>query len=139
MTSPRQRLAITLGSICAALALGAFYYFGENRAVDDRARTIAAEKAIWATAAQRGTTYAAIRSGTGNCYLNPVIDPRECEHRILYGDNYDVLWERQRMIEWLELPFDIALAFALGFLSIYLFAAGRYLIRDLWWPWVQGR
>jgi hypothetical protein len=77
----RRRLALTVGIACAILAFGAFFYFGQNREVESRARRIASEKAIWATAEQRGTTYAAMRSNAAGCYLRQVpggIDPRSC-------------------------------------------------------------
>jgi hypothetical protein len=136
----RRRLAISAGIACAVFAFGAFFYFGESREVEARAYRIASEKAIYATAAQRGTTYAAVRSNAGGCYTNPsTIDPRECENRSLYGDNFEPIWQRQRIIDWLELPTDMALAFLAGLLSVYLFVAVLHLVRDRWWPWVQGR
>jgi hypothetical protein len=135
----RRRLALTGGIVCAIFAFGAFFYFGQNREVESRARRIASEKAIWATAEQRGTTYAAVRSSTAGCYIRPVIDPQECEHRSLYGDKYEPIWERQRAIEWLELPTDIALAFLVGLLTVYLGAGALHLVRNRWWPWVHGR
>jgi hypothetical protein len=67
------------------------------------------------------------------------INRQECEQQVLYGNNYDQIWERQRIIEWSELPVDIALAFLAGLLSVYLFAGALHLIRDRWWPWIQGR
>jgi hypothetical protein len=138
----RRRLALSVSVVCAILAFGAFFYFGENREVEARARRIASDKAIWATAEQRGTTYAAVRSNAAGCYLRQVpggIDPQECEHRSLYGDNYDPIWERQRIIEWMELPLDAVLAAIAGFLSVYFAAGVLHLVRDRWWPWVQGR
>jgi hypothetical protein len=135
----RRRLALTAGIVCAIFAFGAFFYFGQNREVESRARRIASEKAIWATAEQRGTSYGAVRSSTAGCYTRPVIDPQECEHKILYGDNYGQIWERQRTIEWMELPLDIALAALAGLLSVYLAAGVLHLVRDRWWPWIQGR
>jgi len=136
----RWRLALTAGLVCTAFAFGAFFYFGQNREVEARAYRTASEKAIFATAEQRGTTYAAVRSNAGGCYTNPSgIDPQECEARSLYGDNFDPIWQRQRIIDWLELPYDIAVAFLVGFLSVYLLDGAVRLIRYRWWPWIQGR
>jgi hypothetical protein len=113
----RRRLALTAGIVCAIFAFGAFFYFGQNREVESRARQIASEKAIWATAEQRGTTYAAVRSSTARCYnLPPVtgvtndtvwkekstleaINTQQCLQHAWYGDNYEQIWERQRTIE----------------------------------------
>jgi hypothetical protein len=39
----------------------------------------------------------------------------------------------------MELPLDIALAALAGFLSVYLGAGAIHLVRDRWWPWIQGR
>jgi hypothetical protein len=134
----RRRLALSAGIVCATLACGAFFYFGENHEVEARAQRIAWNKAIWATAEQRGTTYAAVVSNARGCYLHPGgIDPRECEQRSLYGDNYDPIWQRQRIIEWRELPAYIAVAFLAGLLSVYLTAGALHLVRDRWWPWVK--
>jgi hypothetical protein len=136
----RRRLALSAGIVCATLAFGAFFYFGENREVESRAWRAASEKAIYATAEQRGTTYAAVVSNAGGCYLHPGgIDPRQCAQRSLYGENFDPVLERQRIIEWLVLPTDIAVAFLAGLLSVYLTAGALHLVRDRWWPWVQGR
>lgn len=153
----RLRLALTAGIICAAFALGAFFYFGQNREVEARAGRIASEKAIFATAEQRKTTYAEVQSSASRCYsLPPVagvtndtiwkeksaleaINIQQCVQQALYGGNYEELWNRQRIIEWMELPTEIALAFLAGFLTIYLFAIAVHLVRDRWWPWVQGK
>jgi hypothetical protein len=135
----RWRLALTVGVACSVLASAAFFYSGENHELEARAYRTAEDKAIFATAAQRGTTYAAVRASTGNCYSHPTIDQRECENRILYGDNFDGIWRTERLKNWLELPFDIAAAFFGGLLSVYAFFWCVYLIRDRWWPWVQGR
>jgi hypothetical protein len=67
----QRRMALTAGIVCAVFAFGAFFYFGQNREVESRARRIASDKAIWATAEQRGTTYAAVRSNAAGCYLRP--------------------------------------------------------------------
>jgi hypothetical protein len=81
----RRRLALSAGIVCATLAFGAFFYSGENHEVESRATS---EKAIYATAEQRGTTYAAVISNAGGCCLHPGgIEPRECEQRSLYGKN----------------------------------------------------
>lgn len=136
----RRRLAVSLAIVCSLLAFAAFFYLGKNREVENRAYYAATKKAIYATAQQRGTTYAAVVASTGGCYQPSVtIDREECASRILYADNLDGIWRWERFLQWLELPLDIALAFAAGFLSVYLFAGALHLIRDRWLPWIQGR
>jgi hypothetical protein len=55
------------------------------------------------------------------------------------GDPVKHVRYTERLVNWLELPFDIAVAFFGGLLSVYAFIWCVYLIRDRWWPWVQGR
>lgn len=150
-----RRLAVSVGVVCALLALGAFFYVGEHREVEARASRIASEKAIWATAEQRKMTYAEVVSSTNQGCRHlavqggtddgtekstlALINHQQCIQRLMYGGYYEPIWERQRLIEWLELPAAMALAALAGFLSFYCAAGAVYLIRDRWWPWVQGR
>lgn len=60
-----------------------------------------------------------------------------CEYQTLYGNNYDSLLARWRAIEWLELPFDIVVAFLFGLAATYMSFAAVYLVREKWWGWVQ--
>ncbi|WP_143198493.1 hypothetical protein [Bradyrhizobium sp. AS23.2] len=127
------RVSLTVGALAAVGATAAFFISGEYRESESRARGAAENKAIFATAAERGTTYHALQMEAEQC------PSPECRRRVLYGNNFDRIWQQEQFMNWFELPLFALLAFGGGMAAVYAVGALFVVVSRVWWPWVRGK
>jgi hypothetical protein len=149
------RAALSVAVITSTLAVVIFYASGKDREIDNGVAAVAHEKAIYARAAEQGTTYNEIRLRSYQACQMTVPDPpdvgfmfrgaatdaarRECEGSVLYGDHVEPILQRERRINLGYRLVALLGIFCVAFISVYA-AFGFYrLISAVWWPWVAGK
>lgn len=158
MTSVQTKLFRTAWSFAVCVSIGSivlFYASGKDKEVESRISAEAHDKAIYARAAEQGTTYNEIRlrsfqacqmtvpdpPDTGFMYRGNATDAarRECVGSVLYGDQLDSILQHERFIYSILVLLSLAMVFLGAGASVYVGFGLYRLVSGVWWPWVAGK
>ena len=149
------RLALSVAIAASVGVVIIFYASGKDKEMEERINAAAHDKAIFARAAEQGTTYHEIQVRAQQACQMTMPDPpdvgflfrgaatdaarRECRGSVLYGDHVEKILRQDLLLNALWLFLSLVATFFSAGAAVYAVFGICRAISNIWWPWVTGK